>query len=543
MTNLKVALCQSSPWTGDFNRNFAKIKEHYDSASSQGADIALFGEGALQGYWSGDLYNKDSYIQDIRKALGDLINYTAGKNTAIVIGVACHKEDGNLFNSVAGIENGRFLGFRHKQILANDGACMDSRWFTPAQAQEPIEIKGIKIGIPICEDIWSDGVCQDLRNKGAEILLVANASPFSYGRIDERIAMAKKRVAETGIPLVYVNDTGGYDSVLMDGQSFALNAQGDLIHQSPIFKTDVSVIDMNDALPIAYTENDFYSTVWNACTFGLQQYVTKNNFKGVVLGLSGGVDSAITCAMAVDALGADNVCTVMMPSPYTSQESLNDAKGCVDALGVQYDIVNIGDAMTAFEGIFSPLMAGTEKDSTEENIQARIRGNIIMALSNKFGYLALTTGNKSENAVGYATLYGDMCGGLNLIKDIYKTDIFNLCTWRNTQSDIDVIPTNIISKPPTAELRENQKDADSLPPYDKLDNILKGMLEQDLDINGIIEKYKYDRDTVKRIWWLTHLAEYKRQQSAIGLKLTSCDFENDRKYPVCNGYTAYNSNR
>ena len=556
MTSINIAVCQSSPWTGDFNRNLDQIKTQYMSALEQGADIALFAEGALQGYWAKDLYKKDSFIKDCQNTLTQLITFTQGKSTVLIIGLPTPISDADksinmpeIYNSVVVIENGKILGMRHKQSLPNESACEDSRFFHPAPSQDILEIKGVKFGLPICNDIWVDGICADLKKRGAQILLTSNASPFAYGKYKIRREMAQRQTQSTGLPLVYVNDTGGYDSVLSEGLSFATNHDGTIIMQAPAFETNISMVHFtkqgdryiassDHMTPIA----DFHSTIWTACTYGLKQYVQKNGFKGVILGLSGGIDSAITCAMAVDALGADNVHTIMMPSPYTSQESLDDAKQCADALGVKYDIVNIESAMQAFDTIFAPLMVGTTADTTEENIQARIRGNIIMAMSNKFGYLALTTGNKSENAVGYATLYGDMCGGLNLIKDIYKTDVFNLCTWRNAQSGGEVIPKNIISKPPTAELRDNQKDEDSLPPYDILDSMLKCMLEQDQDIEQIVAQ-GFDADTVKRIWWLVHLAEYKRKQSSTGLKLTTCDFENDRKYPISNSYTAFASNK
>ncbi len=546
---MRIAICQQNPAVGDFVGNRDKIYSAYDKAVVAGADIAVFGEGIISGYYAYDMIQKPAFIANCERVLSELQGYTAGKDTAMIVGCPT-LADASLYtdmdNRIAHMSavvlcNGKRIHTHHKMQLANDGVCVDSREVYGSRldttACAPFVFKGAKIGITICNDVWTDAVCDSLHKNGADVILTINASPFYYGKQSLRYKQIANRIRRIKIPMVYVNDTGGYDGVLSDGNSFVMDAHGTVVTQCPTFITGVFMTDFDaDFIPRSDTHHmalDFYPCLWRACTFGLQQYVQKNGFKGVVLGLSGGIDSALVASIAVDALGAKNVHTFMMPSPYTSQHSLDDAKQCADLLGVSYDIINIAPMMRAFDGALSPLMADTTPDTTEENIQARIRGNIIMALSNKFGWLALSTGNKSENAVGYATLYGDMCGGFNPIKDIYKTDVFQLCTWRNTQGT--VIPHRIITKPPSAELCPNQKDQDCLPPYDILDGILKCFIEDDLNVAQTIQQ-GYDSVIVKRIWRLLHLAEYKRKQSASGVKVTKRDLTYDRLYPITNAY-------
>ena len=546
---LRIAICQQNPAVGDFTGNTQKILSAYDTAINNGADIAVFGEGIISGYYAYDMMQKPSFIAKCQAVISELQSYSKGKDTALIVGcptladTSRHTDMDNriAYLSAITLYDGEILHIHHKINMANDGVCVDSREaFRPQNGATdciPFLFKGAKIGVTICNDIWTDTVCDTLSAQGTNIIIAVNASPFYYGKQQVRYKQALNRIQRNKIPIVYVNDTGGYDGVLADGNSFVMDKNGTVITQCPEFKTGVYITDFDTCFTPSsnthHTALDFYPCLWRACVFGLQQYVQKNGFKGVVLGLSGGIDSALVATIAVDALGADNVHTVLMPSPYTSQESLIDAKHCANLLGIQCDTIHITPMMSAFDNAFAPLMQDTHTDTTEENIQARIRGNIIMALSNKFGWLALTTGNKSENAVGYATLYGDMCGGFNPIKDIYKTDVFKLCAWRNTLSP--VIPERIISKPPSAELRPDQKDADSLPPYEILDGILKCFIESDLNV-AQTAKQGYDIITVKHIWRLLHLAEYKRKQSAPGLKLTQRDFTYDRWYPITNAY-------
>ncbi|MGB1361068.1 MAG: NAD+ synthase [Alphaproteobacteria bacterium] len=540
MPELKISIHQTSPSVGDFDGNFEIIKSAYEQSLANDCDIAVFAEGTVHGYYAFDLLQSKDFLQSCENTIQKIAELTTGNKTAIIVGSATLSNSTKSFNSVVVLMNGKIVYTNHKNAMADEGACIDSREFKSGDLNKPFEINGVKIALPICNDIWEQDVCK-VAVQGSDLAISINASPYNYGKLTLRHDVVKQRIDDFKIPFIYTHDVGGYDGVLNDGGSFAINTDKSLAMQLPQFETATSTIEYKDGVlssntntPIAETDENFAPTIWNACCFGLKEYVRKNGFNGVVLGLSGGVDSAITATMAVDALGAENVHTVMMPSPYTSQESLIDAKALVDNLGINYETINIEPMMNAFNESFSAIMQGTEKDTTEENIQARIRGSIVMALSNKFGYLALTTGNKSENAVGYATLYGDMCGGFNLIKDIYKTDVFKLCHWRNKSGE--VIPQNIISKPPTAELRENQTDQDSLPEYDILDGILKCLIENRMSINDTV-KQGYDKDTVKKIWKLLNLAEYKRQQSAVGLKLTSCDFSYDRLYPISNSYT------
>ena len=539
MTKLKIAICQTSPYVGNFDKNYETIKKSYEYATQNNCDIAVFAEGTIHGYYAFDLFQSKHFIDACMEKINDIAELTKNSKTAIIIGSATKSKTELPLNSAIVMIDGKVVHMTHKRRLANESACIDSRQFDTGLPKKPFTINGVKISMPICHDIWNEQNCIDII-QDSELVISINASPYYYGKLSKRHNVVKSLATKMKIPFIYMNDAGAYDGVLNEGGSFAYNPDGSLAMQLPQFKTKNTIINYDNGVlssdenkEIPEDEDNFCPTIWEACCFGLKQYVDKNRFNGVVLGLSGGIDSAITATIAVDALGAEKVHTIMMPSRYTSKDSLDDANELIKNLGVTNEVIDIEPMVNVFEKSFKNLMQGTQADATEENIQARIRGNIIMSVSNKFGYLALTTGNKSENAVGYATLYGDMCGGFNVVKDIYKTDIFKICKWRN--KDKEIIPNNIISKPPSAELRENQTDQDNLPEYEVLDEILKCFIEERKSVKQTI-KLGFDKDTVEKIWKLLHIAEYKRKQSAVGLKLTSCDFDYDRLYPISNDF-------
>jgi NAD+ synthase len=458
---------------------------------------------------------------------------------AILIGLPW-REGKKLHNSFALLNGGRIEAVRHKFDLPNYGVFDEKRVFQPGPAPGPVVVKGVRIGVPICEDIWTEETCETLAETGAEILLSPNGSPFERNKDDVRLNLVVSRVSETSLPLAYLNQVGGQDELVFDGASFVLNADRKLALQMPMFEEAVAVTQWNrTANGWVCTKGDFAripereEETWKACVLGLRDYVIKNRFPGVILGLSGGIDSAVVAAMAVDALGRDKVHCLMLPYAYTSKDSLVDAEDCARRLGVRYDVVPIKEPVEGFLSALQPMFAGKNRDVAEENIQSRARGVILMAISNKFGAMVLTTGNKSEMSVGYATLYGDMNGGYNPIKDVYKTEVYRLAAWRNTVSD--VIPERIITKAPTAELRENQKDQDSLPPYDVLDDILDGLVEREQPVAEIAAR-GHDIALVKKIQHMLYVAEYKRRQAAPGVKITRRNFGRDRRYPITNGW-------
>jgi NAD+ synthase len=450
------------------------------------------------------------------------------------------------------MDGGRVIARCAKHELPNYGVFDDKRVFDPgpASALAPVEFRGVNIGLMICEDWWFPPVSDTLAAGGAEILLSINGSPFECDKTGRRIQLAAMRVAETGLPFVFLNQVCGQDELVFDGASFVLNGDGSLAVQQPSFTPELILTDWTrvdgkcvctpHALPPAQDSNE---ETYRALMLGLRDYVGKNGFPGVILGLSGGIDSAISAAIAVDALGRDRVRAVMLPSPYTSQDSLDDAAHCARLLGIRYDSIAITPAMQAFDTALAPLFAETQKDITEENIQSRARGLILMALSNKFGHMVLTTGNKSEMSVGYATLYGDMCGGYSVLKDVYKTQVFALSRWRNEHRPYDalgleggVMPDRVITKPPSAELKPDQTDQDTLPPYDTLDAILAGLIEGEKSVNDLVGD-GFDRATIIRVWKMLDRAEYKRRQAPPGVKISARAFGRDRRYPITNGFT------
>jgi NAD+ synthase len=544
---LKIALAQLNATVGDVAGNAAKVRRARDEAAAQGADVVAFPELFIAGYPPEDLVLKPAFQAACRAEIEALARESV-KGPALLVGTPW-VEDGKLYNAYALLSGGVIEALRFKVDLPNYGVFDEKRLFVPGPLPGPILIKGVRIGIPICEDIWGSEVVECLSETGGEILLVPNGSPYWRGKTEHRLNIAVARVVESGLPLIYLNLLGGQDELVFDGASFVLNADRSVGAQLPTFRETVALTEWKRdggtwrcfGGPVTrQDEND--KTDYDACVLGLQDYVNKNGFKGVVLGLSGGVDSALCATMAVDALGADRVRCVMLPYRYTSQDSLKDAAECAKALGVQYDILPIESAVLGLEKTVAPALAGRNRDVTEENIQARARGVILMAISNKYGLMVVTTGNKSEMSVGYATLYGDMNGGFNPIKDLYKTEVFALCRLRNAWKpeaalgpDGEVIPENIIVKPPTAELRENQKDQDSLPPYDVLDQILERLVEREEPIATIVAA-GFDRDTVLKVGRLLDFAEYKRRQSAPGVKVTLKNFGRDRRYPIVNRF-------
>lgn len=550
MTNLLIHMAQLNPVVGAVEANCAAIAEVYAAGIAARADLVLTPELSVTGYPLEDLVLKPGFLSIVAQAVESLAELTKDpEDPGLIVGFP-HVAEGVLYNAVGLLEGGRLTEVRYKAQLPNYGVFDEKRVFTASSEHAPIPFRDRKLGVMICEDMWFEGPAAALKGAGAEILLVPTCSPFERGKMDQRRRHAKNRVLETGLPLVFCNQIGGQDDLVFDGASFVVATSGDCIISLPPWEEAERLVevslgdDARDRLSEAGLRQDqsLEEQLYQAAVLGLRDYVSKNGFPGVVLGLSGGIDSALTAAMAVDALGAEKVHCVMMPSDYTSSESLQDAEDCAVALGVRYDIIAIKDAVQAYDRMLAPVFEGREADITEENIQSRARGLLLMALSNKFGSMVLTTGNKSEVAVGYATLYGDMCGGYNPLKDIYKMQVFALSRWRNSHVPKrglgpagSVIPDRIITKPPTAELRPDQKDEDSLPPYERLDQILDGLIEKNLAAKDLVEQ-GFDADEVARIERLLYIAEYKRRQAAPGAKVSTMSFGRDRRYPITNGF-------
>lgn len=545
---LSICLAQLNPVVGNVEANIARARSARAEAAAKGADLIVFTELFVSGYPPEDLVLKPAFQDAARAVLEDFAADTADGGPAVLIGVPL-RDAGLLHNSVALLEGGKVADVRHKQMLPNYGVFDEMRVFAPGRDPDPIPFRGIKLGVPICEDIWHEHVVATLKARGADLLLVPNGSPFEATKHGARMDHVRARISESGLPLAYVNQVGGQDELVFDGASFVMNTDFTVPLSMPAFDEALVMTEWTrgeagwTCAPGARAPDpEGLEAIYSACVLGLRDYVNKNRFPGVVLGLSGGIDSAICAAMAADALGPDKVRCVMLPSKYTSQESLDDAEACAKLIGTRLDTVAISETVDAIEGALAPLFEGRDPDITEENIQSRARGLLLMALSNKFGDMVVTTGNKSEVSVGYATLYGDMNGGFNPIKDLYKMQVFALCEWRNQNKpaiglgpDGRVIPQRIIDKPPSAELREDQKDEDSLPPYPVLDDILEGLVEHEQSAEEIIAR-GHDRDVVKRIEHLLYVAEYKRRQAAPGVKIGRKYFGRDRRYPITNGF-------
>lgn len=543
---LSLLLAQCNQSMGDIAANADAMLAV--RARSGDADLILFPELQLVGYPPEDLVLKPALARRAHAELERMAEATAEGGPAMLVGTVI-EEEGRLYNAMALLDEGHVAAIRRKHELPNYGTFDEKRVFAPGPLPEPIPFRGVRLGVPICEDMWFPRVCGHLKAQGADLLLVPNGSPFEIDKDDIRLALAQVRVEETGLPLVYLNRVGGQDELAFDGSSFVLNADGTRAHQMPDWEEALrpTLWERGETgwrcVPGEIAPLDAHpADMYDAMTLALRDYVNRNRFPGVVLGLSGGIDSALSAAVAVDALGADRVWCVMMPSRFTGAESLEDAAECAALLGVRLDSIPIEPAVGAFAEMLAPAFEGRARDLTEENIQSRIRGVTLMALSNKFGHMLLTTGNKSEMSVGYATIYGDMAGGYSVIKDAYKTSVFALSRYRNGAKPClalgpegPVMPERVITKPPTAELRADQKDSDSLPPYDILDPILHGLVEEELSVGELVAR-GFERETVKRIEHLLYVAEYKRRQAPPGVKLGARNFGRDRRYPITNAF-------
>ncbi|MGD0316703.1 MAG: NAD+ synthase [Xanthobacteraceae bacterium] len=533
---LTIAVAQLNPIVGDVSGNLERARAAREQAGRDGAEIVAFSELFIAGYPPEDLVLKPAFQSACRAAVETLARETGDGGPAVLIGTPW-VEDGKLYNAYALLADGRIDAMRFKVNLPNYGVFDEKRVFATGPVPGPVNFRGVRLGLPICEDTWTDwgdyeNVVECLAETGAELLVVPNGSPYWRDKADVRLNVSVARVTEAGLPLLYINQVGGQDELVFDGASFILNADRSIALQLSAFHEAVVT-----------THWSRIDGVWRcargpACMLGLRDYVDKNRFRGVVLGLSGGVDSAICAALAVDALGADRVRCIMLPYRFTSQESRDDAEAVARALGVHYDIVPIESAVRGLEEGLAGIFVGAPRDVTEENLQARARGVILMAISNKFGLMVVTTGNKSEMSVGYATLYGDMNGGFNPIKDLYKTEVYRLARLRNhwrpegaLGPDGPVIPENVMTRAPSAELREDQTDQDTLPPYDVLDQILERLVEREEPLASIVAA-GFDRETVMKVERMLNLAEYKRRQAAPGVKVTLKNFGRDRRYPI-----------
>jgi NAD+ synthase len=560
---LKIALAQLNPRVGDIRGNVERLRRLRAEAAQAGADLVVGTELCVTGYPPEDLVLKRAFLDAAMAEAEALAAETADAGPAMLVGCpwledlqARHPLRGKVYNAALLLDGGEIKARRYKWNLPNYGVFDEVRVFAQGPLPGPMNFRGVRLGVMLCEDLWCEDVTECLEESGAEILVVPNGSPYEIDKHDLRMQIGVRRVSESGLPLIYVNQVGGQDELVFDGASFVLNADCSLAAQLPAFHERLAVTEWrrrDDGIWIcAETERvsaeNGPETIYHALVHGLRDYVGKNGFPGVIIGLSGGIDSALSAAIAVDALGPEAVHCVMMPSPYTSQDSLDDAAGCATLLGVELQSVGIEPAMQAFAGMLKPIFAGREADTTEENIQARSRGIVLMAISNKLGHMVLSTGNKSEMSVGYATLYGDMAGGFNVLKDVYKTTVYKLARWRNQADGTNgaageqllgpagrVIPERILTKAPSAELKPDQTDQDSLPPYDELDDILECLIEEEMSTAEIAER-GHGEEIVRKVWRMLENAEYKRRQAAPGVKITRRAFGRDRRYPITNAF-------
>ena len=536
--SVTFALAQSHFLVGDIKANAEKMRTLALQAREQGADVIIFPELALLGYPPQDLLLRPSLSGRIKSALSTLSDVD---DIVMIVGYP-HVDHHGTFNSAAILHNGHQKGFYHKQILPNYGVFDERRYFDKGRNQVLFDYKGITIGLLICEDLWEKGPIAELKKQGADLIVSLNASPFEIEKQDTRKTMLTKRSLENNLPIVYLNAVGGQDDLVFDGGSMAIQADGSVAHEASRFMNQLLLasfdvktakFDTQAKAPLSLSRE---SEMYQALVVGLRDYVNLSGFTGIIVGLSGGIDSALTLCIAVDALGADKVYAVMMPYEYTSQISLEDAQAQARRLNVSYTVCPIFDAVEGIRHTLAPLFNKSPADTTEENIQARARGVILMALSNKFGHLVITTGNKSELAVGYSTLYGDMAGGFDVLKDVYKSQVYKLASYRNRLEDTPVIPERVITRPPSAELRPDQKDQDSLPDYDVLDGILMSYIDEDMGYQDIINK-GFDADLVAKVIQMVDNSEYKRSQAPIGTKISHKAFGRERRYPLVNKWS------
>ncbi|ARE66420.1 NAD+ synthase [Moraxella catarrhalis] len=535
---MTFAIIQTNFWVGDIAGNVKKMHALTLDAKARGADIVIFPELALVGYPPEDLLLRPTLGERVREAMAKLAEI---EGIVVILGYP-HIDHHGTFNSAAILQDGSQKGFYHKQCLPNYGIFDEQRYFQKGLNQVLFDYKGVTIGLLICEDIWHDEPIQALKQAGADLVIVINASPFEIGKQTARKSLLTRHSSTHHLPIIYVNTVGAQDDIVFDGGSLITQSDGRVAHEGvrflnqllmARFDTQNKTFDTQAKAPLVLSEE---SEMYQALVVGLRDYVNRSGFKGVIVGLSGGIDSALTLCIAVDALGCDRVYAVMMPYEYTAQISLEDAEAQAARLNVSYTVCPIHDAVAGLRSALAPLLANSEPDVTEENLQARARGTILMALSNKFGHMVISTGNKSENAVGYSTLYGDMVGGFDVLKDVYKTDVYRLANYRNRLEDNPVIPERVITRPPSAELRPNQKDQDSLGDYDTLDSILKMYIDDDLGYKAIVAA-GFEPKTVEKILGMVDRAEYKRRQGAIGTKITKKSFGRERRYPLVNGWS------
>ncbi|WP_341327830.1 NAD+ synthase [Methylotuvimicrobium sp. KM2] len=533
-TTLRIAIAQSNFRVGDIKANTEKIiAQALDSRDRLKADIVIFPELSVTGYPPEDLLLRPDFIARAQQAVAAIVEQTQGID--VVFGYP-EQSGGKLFNSAVVCRSGEIIARYHKNVLPNYGVFDEQRYFTAGSENVLFNLKGLTLALTVCEDVWQSGLIAKNRQAGADIVLTLNASPFHAGKIHQREQVVCDQVKAAGVPLVYVNLIGGQDELVFDGASFVVDSDGAVAFRAEEFREQLSVVEFAGKQPIKSICAPIYrpvSSEYQALVLGIRDYVSKNGFNGALLGLSGGIDSALVLALAVDALGADKVEAVLMPSRYTQTMSNEDAESEAKALGVNYHMIPIEPAVTAFSEMLAPVFAGSAKDTTEENIQARCRGVLLMALSNKQGKLLLTTGNKSEMSVGYATLYGDMAGGFAPIKDVPKLLVYALARYRNSISK--VIPERVITRPPSAELAPDQVDQDSLPPYEILDPILERYVEFDQSAGEIIAAGFAEEHVVRAIT-LVDRNEYKRRQSPPGIRITPRAFGRDRRYPITSGY-------
>ena len=543
---MHIGVAQLNPVVGDVAGNLARIREAR-SAVGADCDLLLCGELMLIGYPPEDLVLRPAVVAETRRAIDDLAADT--RTGPAVLVTTPWAADGVVYNAVVLLAGGRVEAVRYKHDLPNYGVFDEKRVFAAGPLPDPVEFRGARLGVLICEDMWSPVVAGHLASCGSELLIVPNGSPFERFKLQRRVELARDRVRETRLPLIYVNQVGGQDELVFDGGSFVLNASQELAVRLPVWReaTSMTSWDCRDAgwicrqAELSHVPKEPANT-YQALMVGLRDYVNKNRFPGVLLGLSGGIDSALTAAIAADALGPERVRAIRLPSKFTSAESQDDAEDCARRLGIALDTLPIAGIVEAAEQTLAPLFAGRVRDLTEENIQARVRGLLLMAVSNKFGGMLLTTGNKSEMSVGYATLYGDMCGGYSVLKDLYKTEVYELAAWRNgcvpagsMAPHCDVVPTNVLTKAPTAELRPNQKDQDSLPEYSALDAMLDGLVERERSVDEVAAE-GHPREVVIRTQNMLFTAEYKRRQAPPGVKISTRNFGRDRRYPITNRF-------